>query len=117
MKRKRPRYIEKKIELRCKFCLLIYGLCSLTTLSLTTTLLSSQLYGVDEFEGGNAHDGESFFWDNRDHSEVQGSDSSGPKKRSRNSVLTVQMQEKNLKPAPKKRKCSAKSHRAEKREE
>ena len=38
MKRKRPHYIEKKIELHCKFCLLIYGLCSLTTLSLTTTL-------------------------------------------------------------------------------
>ena len=67
---------------------------------------------VDEFEGWNTHDGESFFWDNREHSEVQGSDSSGSKKRSRNSALPVQMQEKNSKPAPKKKKSSAKSNRA-----
>ena len=60
---------------------------------------------VDEFEGGNAHDGESFFWDNR---EFQGSVSSGSKKRGKNSVLPAQTQ------APKKKKNSAKSNRAEK---
>lgn len=53
-------------------------------------------------------DGESFFW----HSEVQGSDS---KKRSRNSALPVQIQDKNSKPAPKNKKSSAKFNRAETR--
>ena len=59
---------------------------------------------VDEFEGGGTHDGESFFWDNRD---LQGSVSSGSKKRGRNSALPAQTQ------APKKKKkSSAKSNRA-----
>ena len=70
---------------------------------------------VDEFEGGSMHDGESFFW----QSEVQGN---GSRTRSRSSECQKRDSPSCILPpsnsstlASKKRKCSVKSSRPEKR--